>query len=683
MKRIATYLLIALMSLTAMGKDRPKIALVLSGGGAKGSAHVGALKVIEEVGIPIDLIVGTSMGSLVGGLYSYGYNAEQLDSILSSQDWMNLLTDKKKRKAVTLADRRFADKYALNINFERTPTEVIEGGILKGNNVSRLLCELTADRLEPMDFNQLPIPFACVATDLATNSEIDMTSGILAESMRCSMSIPGVFSPIRKDSLVLVDGGLLNNYPVDLARELGADIVIGVDVTSPLRSAQKIKTAPEILGQVLDIACKNKFEENVGKTDIYIQVNVQGYSSSSFKAGAIDTLIQRGEEAARQALPDLIELRRSLGMSASDVHARPALQYNVPEEIPSVPTIYNPNEKKNWLGLGFRFDDEEYAAIMLGGRYWFKHRIAPNVYAEIRLGERLWGKFGANFQLGRNWWVDGGYRINYSKSKLYDSGKRMNDIEYVQNKVWLQFSRNWHNITFHLGGEFNQVAYEPLVPEQEAIDTEEGTVVFLSRTRWWKERSMRYFINAVYDNMDARAFPTRGVQWSLLYEYYTDNGALYKNKMGMHQVMAKFRMAIPLTENSTLLPSLAARFIPEKNEDYFNMNLVGGIDYDGRYLEQQLSFAGIKYAQQANTFFGVVGAMYRYSFPKNHFAFGVFNYGLGLGKPLISETAHKSDHYYGAALGYGYKTPVGPVEAHFSYSNKSRFGFTIQLGYKF
>lgn len=669
MKRKFLYYLFVILSLTAMGQERPKVALVLSGGGAKGAAHVGALKVLEEAGIPIDMIVGTSMGSLVGGLYSYGYNAEQLDSILSNQDWMTLLTDKKKRREVTLADRQQADKYAMNVHFEKSPAEVIEGGILKGNNISRLLCELTADRLEPFDFRELPIPFACVATDLTTNSEIDFTSGILAESMRCSMSIPGVFAPVCKDSMVLVDGGLMNNYPVDLARQMGADIVIGVDVTAPLQMEQAIKTTPEILNRVLDLACKNKFEDNVVQTDIYIQVNVQGYSSSSFKTDAIDSLICRGEYAARQVLPQLRSLRQQIGLGENPVVPKPARVLPSTKHIPALPSIYNPLEKKNWMGVGLRFDDEEYAAIMIGARYFFKHHIQPSAYAEIRLGERLWGKIGANIQLSRKWWMDGGYQITYAKSKLYEDGYLNNDVDYIRHRLWLQFSKMWHNINFSMGGQFNQIAYKDLVTHIE--DHDHGRR---------NEHNLRYYISAVYDDMDARAFPTKGVQWSLMYEYLTDNASTYKSNMGLHQAMGKIRLAIPLTSYATLLPVLAARFIPCDNAQHFNMNYIGGIDFDGRYLEQQISFAGVKYAQRAENFFAMTGATFRQNLTKNHFAFGVFNYGFGtdgFGRK------YRSRNYFGTALGYGYKTPIGPVEAHFSYSNESRFGFNIQLGYKF
>ena len=185
----------------------------------------------------------------------------------------------------------------------------MEGGFLKGNKIGYLFSELTADRLDSIDFRQLPIPFACVATDVVTGNEIDMYSGILAECMRTSMAIPGVFSPIKRDSMILVDGGLVNNFPVDVARRMGADIVIGVDVTSPSREYQKLKSASTVLLQVLDMACANKLEENRANTDIYIRVNVNGYNSASFTNTAIDTLLTRGETAAREKWDELMELK--------------------------------------------------------------------------------------------------------------------------------------------------------------------------------------------------------------------------------------------------------------------------------------------------------------------------------------------------------------------------------------
>ena len=216
---------------------RPKVAVVLSGGGAKGAAHVGALKVIEEAGIPVDMVVGTSMGAIIGGLYSVGHTPECLDSILRAQEWTTLLTDRKKEQEQSFLARERNDNFILNIPLgKKNEKDSLQNtnskaGIIEGRNVVKMFQKLIAPEYEgEIDFNKLPVRFACVAVDAASGKEVVFHSGRLDTAMRASMSIPGAFRPIRKDSMLLIDGGILNNYPVDVARQMGADIVIGVDV---------------------------------------------------------------------------------------------------------------------------------------------------------------------------------------------------------------------------------------------------------------------------------------------------------------------------------------------------------------------------------------------------------------------------------------------------------------------
>ena len=194
--------------------DRPRVAVVLSGGGAKGMAHIGVLKVIEKAGIPIDIVTGTSMGSLVGGLYSVGWNATQLDSLVRHQNWSFLLSDKTDYYSEDLFGRRKQDTYFLSKTLTAGKRKLSEaGGLIMGKNLRTLFDHLTVGYNDSIDFNRLPIPFSCVATNIVDNSEYDFHSGVLAEAMRSSMSIPLAFTPIRKGDMVLVDGGLRNNYP--------------------------------------------------------------------------------------------------------------------------------------------------------------------------------------------------------------------------------------------------------------------------------------------------------------------------------------------------------------------------------------------------------------------------------------------------------------------------------------
>ena len=233
MKANRIWLIVALMALCGMAsaqqQERKKVAVVLSGGGAKGMAHIGALKVIEQAGIPIDIVTGTSMGSIIGGLYAIGYNANSLDSLVRAQDWSYVITDKEDLAHQSLDDRKKQYTYALTRGVTIGKSNLDDGGLIKGKNISELFLHLCTGYTDSLDFStDLPIPFACVATNIVDNTEYDFYSGKLPQAMRASMAIPGAFSPVRLGDMVLVDGGLRNNYPVDIAREMGADVVIGV-----------------------------------------------------------------------------------------------------------------------------------------------------------------------------------------------------------------------------------------------------------------------------------------------------------------------------------------------------------------------------------------------------------------------------------------------------------------------
>ena len=297
---------------------RKRVAVVLSGGGAKGMAHIGALKVLEKAGIPIDIITGTSMGSIIGGLYAIGYNANALDSMVRVQDWSYVITDKEDLSNQSLSDREKQNTYfyTLGLTFGKRDTNA--GGIIKGKNLAELFQQLCTGFTDSLDFcRDLPKPFACVATDIIDNSEVVFHGGILPQAMRASMAIPAAFSPVRIGNKVLVDGGLKNNYPADIAREMGAEIIIGVTVQGAPKTAEDIGGAMSIISQIVDVNCKNKYEENLAITDLHLQVDTKGYGSASFSQAAIDTLIRRGEELAMRHWDDIIALKKRIGIDDS------------------------------------------------------------------------------------------------------------------------------------------------------------------------------------------------------------------------------------------------------------------------------------------------------------------------------------------------------------------------------
>ena len=366
-------------------KNRPKVGVVLSGGGAKGVAHISALRAIERAGIPIDYIAGTSMGALVGGLYAVGWSVDELDSLVRHQDWSFLLTDRPKPENVDMDTRRLMTTYPLWYAFSSKHRNE-SAGFIRGVNLDRLFNQLLAGYLDSISFDSLPIPFACVATDVVTNTEVDFRSGNLKQAMRASMAIPGVFSPVRIGNQVLVDGGVLNNFPADLAREMGADIIIGVSVQDETLSADEFGSALDIILQVMDAKGKDKFVENVKITDLMMKVDVNGYSAASFSEGSIDTLLRRGEEEAERHWDELLALRRKHDIDSVPVPERHHLE--VRSKIHA--STGSPLAHSPIVGVTFRFDNEETGALQVGAllpyRLW---KLPMEFYGHLRLGDRI------------------------------------------------------------------------------------------------------------------------------------------------------------------------------------------------------------------------------------------------------------------------------------------------------
>ena len=248
---------------TNTDETRKKVGIVLSGGGAKGVAHIGALKVIREAGIPIDYIAGTSMGSIVGGLSAIGYTPHQLDSMVKAQDWLFLLSDKIKRSEQSMEERKDAETYILSVPLSKKLRRKASGGMIQGVNLYNLFQDLTMGYHDSINFNKLPIPFACVSEDIVNGSKHVFHNGELPFAMRSSMAIPGVFTPMRQDSMVFVDGGMIDNYPVDVCRAMGADIIIGIDVQNALKTSNELNSVSDVLFQIIDLTGQASYEKNI------------------------------------------------------------------------------------------------------------------------------------------------------------------------------------------------------------------------------------------------------------------------------------------------------------------------------------------------------------------------------------------------------------------------------------
>ncbi|MGN6492610.1 MAG: patatin-like phospholipase family protein [Agriterribacter sp.] len=289
---------------------RPKVGLVLSGGGARGMAHIGVLKAMEEAGLRPDYITGTSMGSIIGGLYSIGYSADELEKIISTVHWDEILGNRISWDKVAIEEKPWYGRYLIELPAKRPFQPSLPGGMIEGEKLQELLSDLTRRVHNIEEFSQFPIPFACVATDIATGTPVVLRKGDIAASIRASMAIPAVFTPVVINDTLLVDGGLVRNFPVQEVIDMGADIVIGVFVSTDLLKKDRLNNLLLILLQSSFVLSSEDSERQKKKADYYIQPDLEGFSSASFDAS--NDIIQRGIESGKAYFPVFKKLADSL-----------------------------------------------------------------------------------------------------------------------------------------------------------------------------------------------------------------------------------------------------------------------------------------------------------------------------------------------------------------------------------
>ena len=308
-------LLLLTISITSYSQDstsvisRPKVGLVLSGGGAKGAAHIGVLKYIEEAGIPIDYIAGTSMGSIVGGMYALGYTSDEILSIISEVDWDRLISDQVERKKISYERKYESRSQLLTIPFSvgtdkqelqsRSFKNSLPTGIVSGDNLINLFNSLSVGYSDPLDFNDLPTPFLCIATNVINGEADVLNKGVFSKSLRASMAIPVLFDPVKIDDILYADGGLVNNFPAEQCRAMGADYVIGVSMSPGLESdPENLTSLFSQVKQLKEIITDKEFENYHKKCDIFISPDLKGVGMLSFDAESVARVTESGYEAA-------------------------------------------------------------------------------------------------------------------------------------------------------------------------------------------------------------------------------------------------------------------------------------------------------------------------------------------------------------------------------------------------
>lgn len=718
---------------------RPRVAVVLSGGGAKGMAHIGALKVIERAGIPIDIITGTSMGSIIGGLYACGHGAQELDSVVRRQDWSYVLSDREDLSHQSLREREKQNTYVISKSLSLgKPTTGSVGGIIMGKNIVTLFDALTWPYNDSIDFNTLPIPFACVATNVVDNSEVVFHSGILSQAMRASMSIPGAFAPVRQGDMVLVDGGLRNNFPADIAREMGADIIIGVDVQSELKKASGLTSASTILLQIVDFNCKNKYDENMKITDVPIRVNTTGYSAASFSSAAIDTLIRRGEEAAMKNWDRLVELRTRLGTGRRELRPRianvrtplpNATRYKIGvivfENMTKSDQVYLRSKYRLRTGDSIDMDRADMITTSIRQDLYYKtarFRIQNNpgrddatltFIAGDKRGTQI--NVGARFDNEEMVAMQANAEIPFQTSTPMDVeltlrlGKRLtasadwsfHPISFFRPTVGYSFRHN--DIDFY---EYGSKAYSMTYNQHTAklslfnFNVRNFNVSIGACWDYYHYRSIlvddlpehrkdsdvknqryiSYEADVSYNSEDEWYFPTRGARLFARYAYHTDNFIKLDGKTGLREYALSARATFPLTRKLALQAMVNGRLLYFDDVPFVLSNIMGG-EWYGHGFEQQIPFAGVGNMELAwdKIYTAQLQAQYKLTSSNNLLA----RVAIGQDGQSVKEM-FRSRAMLGASLSYYYNTMFGPLGGSIGYSNLTeKFYFYVNLGFVF
>lgn len=455
--------------------SRPEIGLVLSGGGARGAAHIGVLKVLQELRIPIDYIVGTSMGSIIGGLYASGMSIEEIEDALQTIDWNEAFQDKLDRKDRSFRRKRDDDFYLMKMKPGfRDGGLIFPSGVVQGQKIDLILKSLTLPVAHVADFDEFSIPYRAVASDIVTGEAVALGEGDLALAMRASMSVPGALSPVEIEGQLLVDGGVANNLPVDVARQLGADIVIAVDISTPLKARADISSMFSITGQLTGLLTRRNTEARINSLaddDILIVPDLGEISTAEFDR--VTEAIPTGAKAANEKQAELHKLSLSEASYAAHVDKRRIYS----REKPTIDFIRLNNRS--------RLDDEFLMArlnVSIGARL-----------DTMRLEEDIGKIYGLElFENVR-------YNIVEEAGKtgvVIDVNEKSWGPDYVQFGISFSNKPDEGDTTFNLGAAYTQTALNGLGGEWRSVlqigeDPTIGTEIYQPL-----DINSRYFFNS-------------------------------------------------------------------------------------------------------------------------------------------------------------------------------------------
>lgn len=730
--------LLIILNASVLGQQantpRPKVGLVLSGGAAKGLAHIGVLKVLEEAGIPIDYIGGTSMGSIIGGLYAIGYTSDELQKFVVKMNWDSLLTDQIDRQNLSFEEKEENARYFVSFPIKEKRIGLPSGAIA-GQNIYGLLNNMASPVYREKDFTKFPIPFLCVATDIEKAEATVIKKGYLPQAMRASMAIPSVFTPETIEGNLYVDGGVLNNFPVLEVRKMGADIIIGVDVGFRSQPRKTLNTIPGILNQSMYTFTKAEMDKNRRACDILIEPSLGNYNVMSYNEA--DSIIARGEAAARLMLPQLRSLADSLltfkplplqektlerftSIEVKEIEITGLryvpkefilrkLQIEIPSEITlkylenSIAAIYGTQfftkityrlepltdgakiilevseRTTDYFRVGIHYDTNFKTALLLNTT--FRNLLVPGskLSLDLALGENV--ALNGLLYLNTGWNPD---KVQTRKKQIFpDFGIRASshNIEVIEyDKESAAASYDFFDFTLDFFWQYNLSNNTALgggiMGDFSSISNRVGKATTPASDYFYSNFHLFYKIDS-YDN---DFYPHRGIQLIYTLKYVkglTDN---IDHKTGFFQGSVRFSHAFPLHKKLTLTNTFFAGATTEDIIPPHYGYYMGGLG--GTYLRGLVPFVGLKYMQVTGSNAWAAGTDLRMEVWTDNFISLKANICKAslAAKDLITT----SGITYGGGISYGYRSVIGPMEVTLMTSNniKGLTGF-INIGYWF
>ncbi len=704
--------------------ESPRIGLALSGGGAKGLAHVGVLKVLEEEGVPIDYITGTSMGSIIGALYAIGYSAADLEAFALSTNWNALFSENVARSDLALEYKRFDGRYMASLPIVKRRIK-LPSGLIGDQNVFKLFARLTLPVHHVEDFTRLPIPFACVATDIGTGEAVVLKRGFLPEAMRASMSLPSIFAPIEIEGRLLVDGGVVRNFPVEDVRNLGADFVIGVDVGSPLFKPEELDSFVKILDQTLSFISATSTRQQRALCDVLLLPDMSGLSIADFSSAR--EIIARGEEAARRALPQIRALLDSVGRDdkqgarrfpafpdsisvnrvvieglqevdptivRKELRIEPLTRISVNELDRAVDRVYSTRffdrvvyrvlpgaegasivvnvveKKEDLFRFGLRYDSHLDASLLLGGFFRNVGNSRSFLNLDLRLGQRI--EVDAYYFLHLRWLPRVGVstRGRYTQSFVdrFDRGRQIGrlNIRSAYGEVFVG-STLATKLSVGLGA---RAEYSRVTQKSTALDT----VVFAG----W----LVPFVGTLWvDTFDQAYFPSRGLR-------LLGKSEVTFKALGSDRHFARFFFDatgyLPLSRRFSLLAEILLAGKTGGALPAHYAFVLGGMDTPALFAEPDaatVSFVGLR-AQELN---GPFAQFFQLGLQMEVRPNVFLVFRANLGNTFESWKLDWSPGRFKQGLGFtlGANTPLGPIELTLMGGSENDVLTHFNLGFKF